>query len=97
MDAETRSELQKLYLGAMKTIQRYGWRRDHLGDKNTGYCIIGAIDDYYVRSNPPYGVRNLAIQELESMIGCAELHIWNDRYGTQEKVVDYLLRGAEKT
>lgn len=96
MDTETRSELRKLYLGALNTVLQYGWRRDQLGDRNTGYCIVGAIDDYYTRSNPPYGVRNLAIRELEAMIGCEELHMWNDRYGTKERVVDFLLRGAEK-
>ena len=84
-----------MYLGALKRVLRYGWTRHNLGDKSVGFCIIGAIDDYYLEADPPYGTRNTAIHYLERILSVTDLAKWNDSEATVERVVDVLLRGAE--
>lgn len=92
----TPDDLRKLFLGALRRIHRYGWQKNHLGNKEVGYCIVGAIDDFYESENPPYGVRNTAIGYLEYSIGVSNLGKWNDEQGSEGPIVDRLLRGAEE-
>lgn len=92
----TASDLRRLYVGAAKLINRFGWWSCGLGDVNTGFCVVGAIDEYYNRYDPPYGTRNIAIAYLESLVSSGEpLHKWNDRVGGRYVAIDYLHRAAE--
>lgn len=85
-----------MVLAAVEILE-YGWKQGGLGDKSLGFCVIGALDEVYNRENPPYGVRNKAIEVLEHMVGMEPIHKWNDYHGYQALVVDYLMRGAEES
>lgn len=92
----TASDLREFLVRAADTIQQYGWWNGGLGDRNTGFCIVGALDDVYNTSDAPYGTRNVALKWVETLVGGDEpLHRWNDTQGNKKSSIDYLLRGAE--
>lgn len=95
MHEVTAPELRRFLVDAAGLIRRYGWWNCGLGDRSTGFCIVGALDEVYNSRDTIYGTRNVSIAWLEHLIGAEPLHKWNDAYGNQEKCIDYLLRAAE--
>lgn len=95
MSKVTPDDLRKLFFGALWNINRFGWTRGAVGDKSMGFCLIGAVDEYYTQYHPPYGTRNIALRYLEHLIGVPNLAKWNDSEATHEKVKEHLLTGAE--
>lgn len=93
----TASELRGFLTQAAGLIRRYGWWNCGLGDRSTGFCAIGALDEVYNTRDTVYGTRNVAVRWLELLTtqGSMPLHRWNDLSGNKELVIDYMLRGAE--
>lgn len=88
-------DLRSMCTGAAGLLQRYGWWVGGVGDKNTGFCIIGALDEYFNMHDTEYGTRNVAVEYLEQLVGERPLHRWNDSKGSREEAIDYLMRAAE--
>lgn len=92
----TATELRRFLVSAAGLVQRYGWWNTGLGDRSTGFCIVGAIDEVYNTRDVAYGVRNTAVKWVESLLASDQaLHHWNDTLGNKTKSIDYLMRGAE--
>lgn len=92
----TASELRGFLTAAASLVRAHGWWNCGLGDRSTGFCAIGAIDEIYNTRDTVYGTRNVAVAWMEHLIPTDQkLHHWNDKYGNKESVIDYMMRAAE--
>lgn len=85
---------------AERRLEAYGWRRGHMGTRQTGYCLVGAIR---VESRWPhlFVLRPLIYRDLadcaqlrDSYLFRLELTLWNDEWSRTRGDVLRVLRCA---
>jgi hypothetical protein len=75
--------------GAAQVIEVYGWRRHHLGDRECGFCVLGATNEAAGNDSTAFGC---AVSELRKDIGYGSAAAWNDNRAKDASEVTAQLR-----
>lgn len=76
--------------GAIRTIQKCGWRQHSYGNATFGYCILGAI----FAQNPEPQIHSSVKETIGFIIKNENIAQWNDELGRKSEQILCIMRQA---
>lgn len=83
VEVEVDPRVRRLLLRADELLETYGWRQVSFGDRETGFCLVGAVREAGRRGPLLLHRRNLKLElrALEVLRECAELRGFRGQLG----------------
>lgn len=93
----TENDVRSCFLGALRRVSLYGFHPYGSGNTSAGYSLTSALDYHYLLMDPPYGTWTACVGYLESLLGVEDLWYWQETQGSESRVIEALLHGAERS